>query len=246
VEQRALAGWFSSPLGCSLQAAEVHHLRGVLPALRGLVAVQVSHPGGPLDWLAPSSAITRIGIGTRFPSAFDGSTVQADCQDWPLDQDSVDLVLFPHTLDFCALPHAVLRECARVLRPEGNLVVLGFNPFSLWGMYALMNRALNRRRAPWNGRFLSLNRLRDWLSLLDFESCGGAMLYYRPPAQSEAIRQRLQFLEPAGDRWLPMLGAVYVLIARKKVVGMTPLKPRWRQRMTAGLAEPAIHFDAQR
>lgn len=53
---------------------------------------------------------------------------------------------------------------------------------------------------------------------------------------------RLHFLDPAGDRWWPMAGAVYLLVAKKRVVGMTPLRPEWRTTKAFGraVARPAL------
>jgi len=152
----------------------------------------------------------------------------------------VDLMLLPHTLEFADDPHQVLREISRVLTPEGHVVILGFNPFSLWGLWRLLRR--RRGSAPWNGHFLQLTRIKDWLKLLDFEIDRGSMLYYRPPLASETTMDRLHFLDKAGDRWWPMAGAVYLLVAKKRVVGMMPLRPEWRTAKTFGraVARPAL------
>ena len=58
----------------------------------------------------------------------------AKCHELPIATQSIDLVLLPHVLEFAEEPHAVLREVDRVMMPEGRLVIVGFNPWSLWGM----------------------------------------------------------------------------------------------------------------
>lgn len=158
----------------------------------------------------------------------------------PFDGRSVDIMLLPHTLEFADDPHQVLREVSRVLTPEGYVVILGFNPFSLWGLWRLLRR--RRGNAPWNGHFMQLARVKDWLNLLDFEIDRGKIFYYRPPLASETTMDRLHFLDPAGDRWWPMAGAVYLLVAKKRVVGMTPLRPEWRTTKAFGraVARPAL------
>ncbi len=132
----------------------------------------------------------------------------------------------------------VLREVHRVLTPEGHIVILGFNPLSLWGLWRL---AARRRGIPWCGQFISLLRLKDWLALLDFELTHGSMLYYRPPLQHEGLRDRLYFLEKIGDRWWPLAAAVYLLVAKKRVLGVTPLVPAWRDKraLRARATQPA-------
>ncbi len=189
-----------------------------------------------MDLLDCCAAPTRIMFdlpGTTAVRA--AATVAGVPEALPFDTRSLDLVLLPHTLEFCTDPHQVLREVERVLTPEGYAVILGFNPFSLWGMWRLFAR--RRECIPWCGRFLQLLRIKDWLKLLDFELTRGHMLYYRPPLRNQAIMDRLFFLDKVGDRWWPMAGAVYLLVARKHVAGMIPLRPVWKGR--AVLADAA-------
>jgi len=104
----------------------------------------------------------------------------------------------------------------------------------VWGVRRLLTR--RPRPAPWSGHFFRLARVKDWLALLDFESTHGAMLYYRPPVQREHAMERFYFLEKAGDRWWPMTAAVYLIVAKKRVFGMTPLPIEWKTREAVGLA----------
>jgi SAM-dependent methyltransferase len=223
--RQQLRAWFNTPLGRSLQAQESHRLREVLPAFYGAVALQLGRLGCH-DLLEASNAPARFLLDV-LPDG-DSSAVRGLPEALPFDSRSVDLALLPHTLDFCEDPHQVLREITRVLSPEGHAVILGFNPYSLWGVRRLFTRG--PREMPWSGRFLGLARLKDWLRLLDFEVVQGQMLYYRPPVASEKFRERLHVLDRMGDRWWPMTAAVYLLAAKKRVVGMTPLKPAWSLR----------------
>jgi ubiquinone/menaquinone biosynthesis C-methylase UbiE len=232
-----LRKWFVSPLGRSLQAVEINCLRGVFTRLYGPVAVQVGSVCG-VNMVEATLAATRIVLEQTPLDNGDGPQVQAHPEALPFDGKAVHLAVLPHTLEFSSDPHQVLREVNRVLLPEGHVVVIGFNPFSLWGLWRLFKRFGNDM--PWCCRFFSLNRVKDWLSVLGFELVGGEMLYYRPPFVREATRDRLFFMEKAGNRWWPMLGAAYILVARKRELGMTPLQPAWRKRnpKARGLAEP--------
>jgi SAM-dependent methyltransferase len=233
-----LCTWFEASPGRSLLAIESHALRAVWPTLFSRVALQLGC-AGPTDLLVDCNAQVRAVLD--LPGAADdaGVHVHGVPEALPFDSRSVDLMLLPHTLDFADDPHQVLREVSRVLTPEGHVLILGFNPFSLWGLWRLLHR---RRHAPWCGRFLQLSRIKDWLKLLDFETVRGQMLYYRPPLTSEVSMDRLRFLDKAGDRWWPMAGAVYLLVAKKRVAGMTPLRPEWRRTRAFGraVARPAL------
>lgn len=249
-----LLQWFDSPLGRSLQAVEAHRLRAVLPTLYGTVALQLGRIG-KLDLLDACVAPTRVVVDIDAPrtstpkknrhveqllTGSRTSLVLGEADALPLDERSVDVALLPHTLDFCDDPHPVLREVSRVLRPDGHVVILGFNAMSLWGVRRMIAR--RPRTAPWSGHFFRLPRVKDWLALLDFECTHGSMLYYRPPLRRETMMERLYFLEKAGDRWWPMMAAVYLIVAKKRVFGMTPLPITWKTRKTSRLVgtEPAV------
>ena len=111
-----------------------------------------------------------------------------------------------------------------------HVVILGFNPVSLWGLRRLFIRRA-RRTVPWNANFIGLRRIKDWLELMHFEITGGSMLYYRPPMTNSPLLDRLFVLDKIGDRWWPMMAGVYLLVARKRVAGLTPIRPQWRMKL---------------
>lgn len=240
VSRRAgLCEWFTQPPGRSLLAIEAHALRAVWPSLFSKVALQLGC-AGPVDLLDACNAQVKVILDMPNVAGVPARRVHGLPELLPFDNRSVDIMLLPHTLEFADDPHTVLREVGRVLTPEGHVVILGFNPLSLWGLWRLLRR--RRLSAPWNGHFLQLARIKDWLKLLDFEIAGGKMLYYRPPLTRETTMDRLRFLEKAGDRWWPLAGAVYLLVAKKRVAGMTPLRPEWRTAKAFGraVARPAL------
>jgi SAM-dependent methyltransferase len=158
----------------------------------------------------------------------------ADSVALPFPDQSLDLVVLPHTLELSLDPHATLREVERVLVPEGRVIISGFNPLSLWGQ--------RHRRAQWYARlgidndflpkevdFIGYWRLRDWLRLLSFEVEGGRFGCYLPSVQSPRWINRFAWMDKAGDRWWPILGAVYFLAAVKRVRGMRLLQPVWKR-----------------
>ena len=142
-------------------------------------------------------------------------------------ENAVDLIVMPHALEFTDDPHLMLREAYRVIRPEGQIVIAGFNPFSLYGAKRYFGRS---QTPPWNGNFITLYRLKDWLTLLGFDVVGGRLEAYAPPFTSEKWLRRFGFFESIGDRWWPIAGGVYFLRATKKVLGMRVLTPAWQRR----------------
>lgn len=221
-----MQAWFESDVGRYVLAREQAWFDGVSADLFGFNAVQLDICG--LDFLRANR------MPFRFCAGPGGRDLVCALERLPLASQSLDLVALPHVLEFSPHPHALLREVERVLRPEGRLLIAGFNPFSLWGL----RRVLSTREAawPWTGRFIHLARLKDWLALLGFEIAGGRLACYAPPIDRAAWINRFSFLEAAGDRWWALGGGVYLIHAVKRVHGMRLIEPKWDN---AWLARPA-------
>ena len=186
----------------------------------GFRAVQIGLP--EVDFLRQNR------ISYRFTLALEpGAALAADPLQLPLASQSVDLVVLPHVLEGHPNPHDVLREVERVLRPEGQVVISGFNTISLWRARQLFASRYNG--APWDAKFIGLLRLREWLRVLGFELNGGKFGCYAPPFRNEVWLKRFAFMEKAGARWWPVTGGVYVVRAVKRVHAMRIVTPAWRQ-----------------
>lgn len=225
--------WLASPQGRYVVDWELARTDGVVSDIFGFNAIQLGLPS--IDYLRANR------IPLRQKADTDGAVaMRCDLQELPFASASLDLVVLPHVLEFHDNPHQILREVERVLIPEGQVVILGFNPFSLWGLRRRLQR--QREAFPWNGRYLSLPRLRDWLALLSFEVDRGHFGCYAPPVTGEVWLQRLQPMEAAGDRWWPIAGGVYLIRAVKRVRGMRLVKPAWRSVAPARKnLSPVIH-----
>ena len=221
-----LAAWYATPQGEYVQAWEQAALDKIVADIFGYFAVQAGSPA--IDFLRASRITWRSTV------SLDGAPgVIADAHELPFAAESLDLLLLPHVLEFSAEPHQILREAERVLRPEGQLIVTGFNPVSLWGVRKLFTRA---QGVPWNTEFVSVLRMKDWLKLLNFEMRGGRFGCYKPAFESEHWLRRFDFLDSAGQHWWPVAGAVYVMQAKKRVAGMRVITPAWRRDAKAARA----------
>ena len=146
--------------------------------------------------------------------------IQGDASELPFANESLDLVVLPHVLEFATDPHQVLREVDRVLRPEGRLVISGFNPASLWGARQYLSRLIGSPYLPRDGQFISLIRIKDWLQLLNYSLDRGHFGCYKFPFHGQSSMMRMNFLEPMGNRWWPIFGAVFLVSAIKRHQGM--------------------------
>jgi SAM-dependent methyltransferase len=209
----------------------------------GFRAMQVGLP--EMDFLRQNRIPYRFTLALE-----DGAAVAADPLQQPVASQSLDLVALPHALESHLDPHALLRETERVLRPEGQVVISGFNNASLWGLRRWFTRGATG--SPWDARFIGLLRLKDWLQLLSFELNGGRFGCYAPPLANPVWRGRFDFMDRAGPRWWPILGGLYVVRAVKRVHGMRLITPAWRKerarrrRAVAPLAQKNRHVAQRR
>ena len=118
-------------------------------------------------------------------------------------------------------------------------MILGFNPWSWWGVRRLIQR--RSELFPWCGRYRSMVRIKDWLTLLGFDVIGTSCYFYRPLLQRIPLMDRLRFMEPMGRRYWPALAGAYLIVAKKRQTTLTPIKPSWRavrpRLLGAGLAK---------
>ncbi len=228
-----IESWLASPHGHYVFDWEQGRLDQVVADIFGFNAVQIGLPC--FDFLRCNRMPWHMRCAAE-PAAAAG--VLARPWELPFESASIDLLILPHVLEFSPQPHQVLREVERVLVPEGSVVVTGFNPYSLWGL----RRRLSRKGVfPWQGNYLSVPRLKDWLTLLSLETQAGAFGCYAPAVSDPRWIQRWSFMDKAGDRWWPFAGGVYLLQAVKRVRGMRLITPNWREaRAAAKRLSPAV------
>ncbi|OQW94942.1 MAG: hypothetical protein BWK79_04170 [Beggiatoa sp. IS2] len=222
--------WLETPLGQRLLNTEATLVGQILPKLFGYHLLQIGDMGrGCL--LENSRIMHRCLLNPvihAIPKPF--SQIGADVDNLPITPGSIDVVVLPHILEFAEHPHAVLREIERVLIPEGYIIILGFNPRSLWGVcrWFLARRGV----APWCGRFISLLRLKDWLALLGFEIVDQQSTFFALPLHNDRLARYTTLLEKISTQIAWKFGAIYFVVARKRVATLTPIKPRWLTKPT--------------
>ena len=248
-----LPQWLQTPAGEYLLAWEQRHLDQAVADLFGFHALQLGLPElaalranrMPHRWLAVESlpsqpmAVHRTGkppddlASTAITDAarvavLPRPALHCHFDALPFDSSSLDLVVLPHSLELARDPHLALREVERVLVPEGRVLIVGFNPASLWGARQRLGRLRQRLSRnpdgdlflPRAGEFIGYRRLRDWLRLLSFEVEAGRFGCYIPPVRTARWVSRFGWMERAGEHWWPVFGALYYIVAVKRVRGM--------------------------
>ena len=243
VRSQIIQEWLRSPLGDALLQQEARVVEEALDGIFGEQCLQLGMWGDKRAFLRftrtqRSALIAESTIGK--PSAV------GELHRLPVETDSIDAVILPHTLDFSDRPHAVLREVDRVLRRDGRIIILGFKPGGLWGLRRLIPGA---EMPPEADHLISDRRLKDWLQLLDMRIQGSSRYFFRWPLPGNKAGGSNKW-ERRGQAFWPELAACYMLSAQKRVSTITPVRPIWRRnrKVVAGLAEPStrvsrIRFD---
>lgn len=167
MQRKVLINWFTTAKGQVLQKQEAAYLRRSITASCKQVVLQV----GALGWenkFIDCSLYEQFCVLDNEQFAWpESKLLRGESSALPLQSDSVDLVILPHLLEFDTNKHQVLREVERVLKPEGKLIILSFNP---WNIYINLQYLCHKEKsAPWWPNLVSRTKMEDWLRLLNFE-----------------------------------------------------------------------------
>ena len=230
----SVKAWFDSSLGTALLELEQRVLADALADVFGFELLQLGRWGTSADLCAAARTQHRCILA---PDAAGPGAIRAQFSALPIATASVEAVLLPHTLEYAAHPHGLLREVERELTGEGHVLACGFNPFGPWGVRHLASRG---RFPPPTQRLVSEGRLRDWLVLLGFEVVDARRYLFVPPWQQRLSARSRAWLESRGPRFAAPLAGAYLVKARKRVRALTPIRPAWQRApaVVGGLAEP--------
>lgn len=167
MKRNFLFAWYQTPRGKLLQQLEAEYLQRSITVSCQQTILQI----GGLDWeneyIDCSLYKNFTVLDAKSLGCHKTRKIQAKSYNLPLQSNCVDMIIMPHLLEFDASRFQTMREVERVLKPEGILIVLNFNPWSLWVRYQYL---WDKKLADsWGGHFISRSRILDWLKLLNFE-----------------------------------------------------------------------------
>ncbi|HHJ19535.1 MAG TPA: class I SAM-dependent methyltransferase, partial [Gammaproteobacteria bacterium] len=220
--------WYATPRGDEFAGILKSVIRPQVQGVFGYHALQIGA-------LPPRLSLLEDSLVNHKVVADKCGLVDVLCQPeaLPFTAGSIDLIVLTHVLECSGDPHAVLRECERVLVPEGHLLIVGLDPWTLWGGWQL----LKRHRFP----LYDQRRVRDWLELLGFELNHSQLLTTIKSGWLDGF-SHLPKVRQLANLLLANISGGYILFAQKRVTRLTPLAPAWRQRprlIAGGIAEPA-------
>jgi len=209
-------------LGCSALGQTLHELEAafLLNALKLTYNQTILQVG----MLAPQDRFVRPDFRKNYLILDDLApeprseipSFRADPKDLPFASDSIDVVLLPHYLEFQANPHSVLQEIERVLKPEGELYIFGFNP---WRLRSLGLRTSIEDTPPIPNA-ISAHRLGDWLSLLKLKV---ELLAGFFPASAQTISRPSDLIGQSRT----MFSTAYLLHGIKRTYNLIPVGATW-------------------
>ncbi|OGT49144.1 MAG: hypothetical protein A3F17_06725 [Gammaproteobacteria bacterium RIFCSPHIGHO2_12_FULL_41_15] len=218
--------------GAHLLALECAQLAPLLSRIHGAYLIQI---GGCADLahVSASPVFNRFSIGTH---------VLADWRELPFLPDSLDLVVVMHVLEYLDSPVQLLEEIHQALIPGGQLIILGFNPWSLWGLSKMFNKLRAKKAFPWKGKFWSRAQIKQWLCNYGYRIAVSKTFCFYTPTRIMTKPSSTSLVETLGQLLCPGLGDVYCVVAEKKVYALVrqPLV-WWRKRAVARrrLMEPS-------
>lgn len=240
----AIRRWYATPLGQEIAACEIRMADSLIHSAFGYHLVQIGYDFSVR--LYDSSPVShKVMLCPRMALGMDEHTIIAEPHELPLEDNSQDVVILHHALDFAEHPHQVLREASRVLRQGGHLLIVSFNPTSFWGV---CRRCHRNATPPWNAQGFSHWRLHDWVRLMDLTELKSMSDFYRPPIENPHWYRRLRRVESWFSKLPAYNGTVLMMWVRKDVMGVTPLKPAWKTRklITFPVAEPTTRQKSAR
>ena len=233
-QELTLSQWYQTALGQELIEAERALISRAIAGRFGASMVQLD--SGFHDILFEQRLFGSGIIVSQLENRAHCPVVCAKPEDLPFEPESLDMLLMHHSLDLCENPYQAVREGALALKPGGLLIVLGFNPFSLWGL-----RSMIQSRASgygvWNSRFIRSGRVADWMQLLNFELERHEKHIFLPPVNRPAWLKGLALGENIQRKLLPFTGAVYLLVGYKQVFGKIHTNSKRQRR---NFMEPAV------
>ena len=236
-----MEAWYASDLGKVLLHSEVRALNSCCDRMHRFQMVLMGVMGywpGVAQCPIPNRFVVRTECG---PLPAQGG-VWGRADRLPIASDAVSAVVLNHALEVAHDPYGTLREVERILVSDGFVVIVGFNPFSLWGVRGYLTRRFGA--VPWRLPFYSAGKIGEWLKVLGFEFLACRFAGPILPLNRVAHGSRLYEFDRGLRRLWGSGSGSYVVFARKRRIPMIPVRPRWRPRrglVPAPLVEPSAY-----
>jgi len=216
MKRNFLFAWYQTPRGKLLKELEAGYLQRSITVSCQQIILQIGGLGWESEFIDCTLYKNYTILDTKGLGCDEARKIRAKAYSLPLQSDSVDMIIIPHLLEFDTHRFQTMREVERVLKPEGLLVVLNFNPWSLWVRYQFL---LDKKMADsWGGHFISRSRILDWLKLLNFEVTVSSEF------NLDSVSSKHGKLIAYGHSFFSTAYAVKSIKRRYNIIPLTPVK----------------------
>ncbi|MDD5267222.1 MAG: methyltransferase domain-containing protein [Methylococcales bacterium] len=216
MKRNFLFAWYQTPRGKLLKGLEADYLQKSITVSCQQIILQIGGLGWESDFIDCTLYKNYTVLDAKGLGGDETRKIQARAYCLPLQSDSVDMIIVPHLLEFDSHRFQTMREVERVLKPEGLLVVLNFNPWSLWVRYQYL---WDKKMADsWGGHFISRSRILDWLKLLNFE------VTVFSEFNMDSIKSKQGKFIANGHSFFSTAYAVKAIKRRYNIIPLTPVK----------------------
>lgn len=213
MKRNFLFAWYQTPRGRLLQQLEAQYLRHAIQVGCKQTIVQIGGLNWENEFIDCSLYEKFVVLDDKALGWHEALKIRAKAFSLPIQTASVDLVILPHILEFDAHRFQTIREVERILKPEGVLIVINFNPWNLWVRYQFLWDI--KWSDSWHAHFMRRSRIVDWLKVLNFEVKISAEF-----TLNEIITNRQKLRNKN-----PMLATAYAVRAIKRRYTLIPLAP---------------------
>jgi hypothetical protein len=237
--------WHDLPVGDELKCLIESEIAEVSRKFFGYHLVRLGHLSSQIE-LAACPIKHQINVTSNIQPF---TSLVATSDDLPVSENSIDTFLLAHELDFARDPHQILREVDRTIMPNGYLVITGFNPLSLCGLFKYL--PINKGNILHEARFFSSARVKDWLQLLGFE-----IVEVKPLLFNELFLHRKLSTSSKWSQWsqwsqwchqyLSLFTTMYVIVARKREIPLSLIKPKWKAKAKFSTVGASVRNGAMR
>lgn len=202
--------WFDTTAGQSVISAIDQKLTPILNQLRGEHLLQIGVERR--FWHYNFFRYQHVHILSNSIRA-EYASIITDLESLPFQSESMDCVIAPFTFEICDNDELLLNELDRIINPMGYLILIGINPWGLWGK--LKPNKQHNEFIKGKKRMVSAITLRQRLVKLGYNVQLVDSFYYLPPVASDPLREKLSILNEVGKMIWPIPGGFYLVLAQK-------------------------------
>ena len=167
MKRNFLFSCYQTPRGKLLKELETEYLKKAITVSCQQIILQIGGLGFENEFIDCSLYKYYTILDAKNFGCHECRKIQAKAFRLPLKTASIDMIIVPHLLEFDSYRFQTMREIERVLKPEGIVLIINFNPLSVWVRYQFLWDI--RMADSWRGHFIGRPRILDWLKLLNFE-----------------------------------------------------------------------------